>query len=100
LLSNVSAVAGTHSGSWPFHSGNYRQSITQRHEDEAIVPAETFAASHRLKKKKRKKIPFGECAGAGAKAKFAAAIVAVKGEMLLQPKACTGIACHSAPQNA
>jgi len=99
LLSNVAAAAGVRSRDWTFHFGNHRRSITQRHEHEAIVPAETLSAPYRLKKKERKKIALGECTGARTKTNVAATIVAMKNKLLLQPGTRERLAYHSAPRN-
>lgn len=71
-----------------------------RHENQPIVPAETFRATHWLQKKDRKNVAFGKRAASRTETGVAAAIATVKFKESLGPQLVEEIFRHTAPRKA
>lgn len=95
-LGNVTRGAGT-CGRKRRLADRFRQALPHWHENQAIVSAETFCATHRPQKENRKQVAFSKGTAAGAEAEIAAAIVAVEFEIALEPDLVGGD-LHTAPR--
>jgi hypothetical protein len=73
------------------------RSIFDGNEEQAMIPAEAFAAAHRLEKKNRQQKALGKVAPPRTIGGVTAAIVATKFEIPLEPRLVGGRILHTAP---
>jgi hypothetical protein len=74
------------------------QPFPHRHENQPIVPPETFRATDWLEKKYRKKVAFGKRAASRTETSAAAAVAAVKFKESLGPQLVEEVFRHNAPR--
>src|SRR5271163_2304388 len=76
-LGNVTTLGRRRLWQW-MQSAGLRQPVLHRHENETVIPAKAFAATHRLQQEKWQDEPFGERPAARTEPHLAATVTAVE----------------------